>query len=215
VYPQVTGSRGVTNLAQACDEAAAAAGARIGFAPPQVEVATVGRLGLEHLVVFAQHCDALAPGSGTGWTTPEAIKAAGAVGSILNHAEHKISHGEVGATVERLRALGLSSLVCADGDAEVRALAALTPTYLAIEPPELIGGAVSVTSADPAVIERNAVAIRRAAPLTLSLCGAGIKTARDVSRAIELGCHGVLLASGVVKSRRPRAVLDDLCSGLP
>lgn len=215
VYPQATGPRGAVSLAQACEEAGAAAGVSIGLAPPMVELAAVGRMALPHVVVFAQHCDSLAPGSGTGWTTPEAVHGAGAVGAILNHAEHKIPHGDVGAAVERLRALDLWSLVCADGDAEVQALAALTPTFVAVEPPELIGGDVSVTSADPAIVERNAATIRRAAPGTLALCGAGIKTARDVSRAIELGCHGVLLASGVVKTKRPRAALDDLVSGLP
>lgn len=215
VYEQVTGSRGVQALARSCDMAAEQAGTIVGLAPPQIELATAAGLGLEHVHVFAQHCDYLVPGSGTGWTTPEAVRATGAVGSILNHAEHKIPHGDVGATVERLRALDMQSLVCADGDAEVEALASLEPTYLAVEPPELIGGDVSVTTADPAIIERNAAAIRASAPATLALCGAGIKTGRDVAKAIELGCHGVLLASGVVKHTDPLAALEDLCSGLP
>ena len=33
------------------------------------------------------------------------------------------------------------------------------------------------------------------------LCGAGIVTSDDVERAIELGSHGILVASGIVKSR--------------
>ncbi|RLI89173.1 MAG: triose-phosphate isomerase, partial [Candidatus Altiarchaeales archaeon] len=36
----------------------------------------------------------------------------------------------------------------------------------------------------------------------------------DVKRALELGTHGVLLASGVVKAKNPKEVLLDLISGL-
>jgi len=46
------------------------------------------------------------------------------------------------------------------------------------------------------------------------LCGAGISTGEDVKAAIGLGTEGVLLASGVVKSADPKAVLLDLVSGI-
>lgn len=214
VYEQVTG-RSAGKMALACQEAAKAAGVTIGYAPPMVELAAVGRMDLPDVAVFSQHSDYLAPGSGTGWTTPEAIKGAGAHGSLINHAEHKIPHGEVGAAVERLRALGLESLVCADGDDEVEALSPIEPTYIAVEPPGLIGGDISVTSADPGIVESAAAKIRELSPETLPLCGAGVKTGKDVEKAIELGAHGVLLASGVIKHADPVGALADLCSGLP
>jgi triosephosphate isomerase len=44
------------------------------------------------------------------------------------------------------------------------------------------------------------------------LCGAGIKSGLDVSKAIELGVSGVLLASGVTKSSNPKEALEDLVS---
>jgi len=44
------------------------------------------------------------------------------------------------------------------------------------------------------------------------LCGAGVKTGKDVKRALELGAVGVLLASGVVKSKDPKKALQDLVS---
>lgn len=215
VYEQVTGDR-VRSLALACQEAAEESGLAVGLAPPQVELAAVGRdAALDRVTVFAQHCDRLVPGSGTGWTTPEAVRGAGAAGSLLNHAEHKIPHGEVGSTVERLRALDLQTLVCADSLDETQALAALAPDMLAIEPPELIGGDVSVTSADPAIVADAAEAVRRASPKTKPLCGAGVKSGDDVARAVELGAHGVLLASGVVKHDQPKQALLDLIAGLP
>jgi len=46
------------------------------------------------------------------------------------------------------------------------------------------------------------------------LCGAGVKTGSDVYTALQLGADGVLLASGVVKSKDPRATLEDLISKL-
>lgn len=214
VYPQVTGSAGALGLAAVCQEVGVEAGITIGLAPPQLELGLLGDHDFPNVQLFAQHTDALQPGSGTGWVTPEAVKATGATGSLLNHAEHKIDHGLVAATVERLHGLGLDTLVCADGDAEVAALAPLHPTYIAVEPPELIGGDLSVTSADPAIVERNAAAIRELSPNCLPLCGAGVKTGRDVQKAIELGAHGVLLASGVVKHEKPLAALRDLVSGL-
>ena len=42
---------------------------------------------------------------------------------------------------------------------------------------------------------------KKARNSTKLLCGAGIVTAEDVERAIELGSHGILVASGIVKSR--------------
>ena len=46
------------------------------------------------------------------------------------------------------------------------------------------------------------------------LCGAGVKNGKDVSKAIELGADGVLIASGVVKAADWHAALSDLAAGL-
>jgi triosephosphate isomerase len=46
------------------------------------------------------------------------------------------------------------------------------------------------------------------------LCGAGVTTAKDVSKALELGSEGVLVASGVVKNKDPRAVLEDMAGAM-
>ena len=88
----------------------------------------------------------------------------------------------------------------------------LVPNYVAVEPPELIGGDVSVTSADPQIVSDTASAVREASEEVMVLCGAGIKSGLDVSRAIELGVSGVLLASGVTKSSNPKEALEDLVS---
>jgi triosephosphate isomerase (TIM) len=219
VYPQVTGRDRVLRLAEACQVAGEAADTRIGLAPPHLELSALAaaarEAGWNHVALYAQHTDPLVPGSGTGWVTAEAVQATGAVGSLLNHAEHKVPHSEVAATLERLHALGLETVVCADSMDETRALAPLQPTYLAVEPPALIGGDVSVTRADPAIVQDAAAAVLELAPTTLPFCGAGVKDGRDVAAAIRLGAYGVLLASGVVKADDPLAVLRDLSTGLP
>lgn len=216
VYPSLNDLAGMRSLVEACQTAADEAGTTIGLAPPQyfLGACAAHAEAAPRVALFGQHVDAIEPGSGTGWTTVEQLAGLGATGSLLNHAEHKIDHGVVGDSVGRLRHVGLQSLVCSDSDEETEALAPLRPTYLAVEPPELIGGDVSVTSADPRIVSGTAERVAKLSPATLTLCGAGVKTGKDVHAALELGAHGVLLASGVVKAADPLAALRDLCSGL-
>lgn len=213
-YLEVTGATGSLRLARACVRAAEATGASIALAPPLAELAALARHRSIDIPLYGQHCDPREPGAATGWVTAEALAACGATGSIVNHAEHKLPHADVERIVSRLSAAGLASLVCADSLAEARALAAFKPTMLAVEPPELIGGDVSVTSADPAIVSDAVKAVRKVAPKTLVLCGAGVKTGADVAAALRLGAHGVLLASGVVKAKDPLAALKDLAAPL-
>ena len=212
-YAEVTGAENALRLARACAKTSKATKASIALAAPLAELATLARKRLD-LPLYAQHVDAKAPGAATGWVTVEAIAGAGAVGSILNHAEHKIPHDQVAATVERLHASGLVSLLCADSIAEAETLAALKPRMLAIEPPQLIGGDISVTTADPSIVSDAVKAVRKVSSRTKVLCGAGVKTGADVRMALKLGAYGVLLASGVVKAKDPAAALKDLASGL-
>ena len=83
---------------------------------------------------------------------------------------------------------------------------------IAVEPPGLIGGDVSVTTADPAIVSGTVDAVIAVDPEIAVYCGAGVKTGDDVRTAMDLGAHGVLLASGVVKAKDPEAVLRDLIS---
>jgi triosephosphate isomerase len=85
---------------------------------------------------------------------------------------------------------------------------------VAVEPPELIGGTVSVTTADPMVVSAAVKAVKDLAPDVRVLCGAGVKTGKDVRRALELGADGVLLASGVAAVAEPEKALLDLLEGL-
>jgi triosephosphate isomerase len=101
---------------------------------------------------------------------------------------------------------------CAANVEEAKALAALGPTFIAVEPPELIGGDISVTSADPSIVSDTVAAVKSVNPNVRILCGAGVKNGEDVAMAIKLGAEGVLLASGVTKANDVDSVLSDLVS---
>jgi triosephosphate isomerase len=109
--------------------------------------------------------------------------------------------------------VGLFTVVCAESLDRARAIlgfAAISqPDLIALEPPELIGGDISVSTAQPELISA-AVEVVGAGRL---LVGAGVKNGMDVAIALRLGASGVLLASGVTKAADPKKVLEDLTSG--
>ena len=165
------------------------------------------------LEVWSQHLDPIGWGSNTGWLHPETAIAHGASGTIINHAEHKVSLEHVAAIIDQLPD-GFPVCACAADLDEARSLAALSPTFIAVEPPELIGGDISVTTADPEIVSGTASAVKAVNPKVRVLCGAGVKNGADVAAALALGTEGVLLASGVTKADDSAAVLADLVSQL-
>ncbi len=211
VYPEVLGKRG-WELARMAAAVAEDTGASIVIAPPLSDVAHVAKI--VTIPVFGQHADTAESGAHTGWLPPESLLEAGAAGTLLNHSERKIPHKNVAALIPRCEELGLEVIACADDLKEAEALARLAPDYIAIEPPELIGGDVSVTTAKPEVVSGAVDAIHRIDPEIGVLCGAGVKDRKDVRKALELGTVGVLLASGVVKAKNPEKALRDLVRGL-
>ncbi len=160
-----------------------------------------------NLTVFAQHVDAAGFGSFTGKVPPELIKKIGATGTILNHSEYRLN--ELEAAVKKSKEFGLKVIICAETVDEGVELAKLNPDFIAIEPPELIGGNVSVSTANPEIIRD---AVKRIGKGKV-IIGAGIKNAEDVRIAKKLGASGVLLASGITKASDPKKVLRDLADG--
>lgn len=168
---------------------------------------------IDGLEVWSQHLDPVGQGSHTGWLEPETAIARGATGTIINHAEHKVSLDHVRDLMAMLPE-GFPVCACAADVTEARALAKIGPTFIAVEPPELIGGDISVTTADPTIVSDTVAAVKEVNPNVRVLCGAGVKNGQDVATAIALGAEGVLLASGVTKANNPQAVLEDLVSRL-
>lgn len=210
-YQEASGREALA-LAELCDAIAEETGASIVVAPPLLDLAIVAqKVGIP---VFAQHLDSVPSGNTTGHITVENAKASGAKGTLVNHSEHRIKVAEIHEIIERSRSSSLSTIVCTNNLGVSKACAAMDPDFVAIEPPELIGGDISVTTANPKIVSDTVEAIRNTSARVGVLCGAGVKNGRDVAKAIELGANGVLLASGVVKAKDRRAVLLNLVSGL-
>ena len=165
------------------------------------------------LEVWTQHLDPVGFGSNTGWLQPDNAIENGAKGTIINHAEHKSEHSIIEKLIQTLPG-DFSVCACAIDVNEAQSLAKMNPTFIAVEPPELIGGDISVTSADPAIVQDTVKAVQDINPNVRVLCGAGVKDGNDVRTAVELGAHGVLLASGVTKATDVDMVLKDLVNGL-
>jgi len=207
VYREVEGSNAL-EMAKACESVSRDTGVNIIACPPMTELAYVARN--VKIPVFSQNANPRAPGSSTGWVTPSMIRAAGAAGTLINHSEHKVPIRDIGETVELCKGVELTTIVCADTSASAVQVAAFRPDFIAVEPPELIGGDISVTAANPDIIERTVSSVKAVNKHISVLCGAGIKTGEDVKNALELGADGVLLASGVVKAKDPVSALRDL-----
>jgi triosephosphate isomerase len=104
--------------------------------------------------------------------------------------------------------------VCAKDVPEAVKLAQYNPTAIAVEPPELIGSGISVSSARPEIVSESVAAIKKVSPGTLALVGAGVSNANDVATSLKLGAEGVLLASAFVKAKDPEAWLRDVAKEL-
>ncbi|MBW3011771.1 triose-phosphate isomerase [Candidatus Woesearchaeota archaeon] len=210
-YEQATGENAVA-LAKLAEKVANEVGVEIIVA---VQAADLFRVSSAvSIPVFVQHMDAVNYDSNTGWILPEDVKQNGGSGALINHSEHRLNVDVIEKTVNRAKELGLRTCVCAN-DADVgAALAAFKPEFVAVEPPELIGGDISVSTADPGLVKESVSKIYDVNKEEKVLVGAGVKTKDDVLKCVELGAQGVLVASGITKSQNPEQAIRDLAEGL-
>lgn len=208
LYEQATGDEAL-KLAKIHEQVAKETGASIGIAVNHLDLARVASE--VDLPVFAQHIDPISYGSGTGMILPHLVKEYGVFGTLLNHSEHPMEDMKLRQAINLCREIGLFVVACADTPERGKEINKMGPDLVAVEPPELIGGDVSVAKGGPHIIE-NAVKMIGSTDV---LVGAGIKDADDVQIACSLGSQGVLLASGVTKAADPYVTLLDLVSGLP
>jgi len=198
-------------VATAARDVAAASDVRIAVSPQAADLSRVADTGAE---TWAQHVDPVGTGSHTGSTLAEAVADAGATGTLINHSERRLRLADVDGAIRAAARAGLETCVCANNPAQIRAAAALGPDSVAVEPPALIGGDVSVATADPGIVEDAVAAAADVDGSVAVYCGAGISSGADVETARELGASGILLASGVAKADDPRAALDALAEPL-
>nr|QNO54439.1 triosephosphate isomerase [Methanosarcinales archaeon ANME-1 ERB7] len=184
-------------------------GVRIVLCPPQLFLREAAERSSD---IFAQHVDSVSPGAFTGSIPAELLRVSKVKGSLVNHSEMRIGLEKVKAAVDSLHKVGLESLVCAESVNEGGEIASFSPTYIAVEPPELIGSGVSVSNAKPEIVTDSVSKIKDINPNIKVLCGAGVSNAEDVKKAVELGAEGVLLASAFVKAEDPKEFLKGLAS---
>lgn len=206
-YIEATGKRAV-QLAKIANQVSKDSGVTIAVAPQFTDLKSVTEA--VEIPVFSQHVDSIKPGAYTGHILAEAVKAAGASGTILNHSERRIKISEIEEALSLARISDLATLVCTDTPGVSAAVASLNPDMIAIEPPDLIGTGVAVSKARPELITNAIKRIRSVNNLVDILCGAGVSTPEDVLKALELGTRGVLVSSSVVKGLNPGQLLENM-----
>ena len=208
-YEAGTGQR-VVALTRVLEEVAHASQIKI---IPAVQAADIKEVvAATTLEVWVQKIDPVEFGANTGAIIPEAVFEDGAMGTFLNHSEARFaSFDELAKASDRAKEVGLKTLIFAKDIEELKDICSLAPNYVAYEPPELIGGTISVASARPEVIrEAHEVASAAGAPL---IVGAGVHSREDVKKSLELGAVGVAVASNIMKAEDPRQELMDLVEG--
>lgn len=198
----------VLALARHADAMSSRYGVQVILTPQYVDIPLLAGA-MKHALVFAQHMDSLGIGRGVGSVLPEAVKAAGAAGVLLNHAERKLSREEIRRTLQRADEVGLATMVCADDLDEAVAIARMGPNIIIAESPELIGVGKRAAQ-DQAAIAKINEAVWRVDPEIRVLHGAGISSGQDVYNIIAAGAQGTGSTSGIIKAPDPLAMTEEM-----
>ena len=177
---------------------------------PDTEIYNVAK-NVKRVHVYSQHMDSIPVGRGMGRTLPEAVKAAGAKGVMLNHAEHKLTIEEIAAAIQRADELGLATMVCADSIEEVKAIAKLGPNILVAEPSELIG---TGKPADKEYVDEVIKVIREINPDIKPFPSAGISKGEDCYNIIKAGAAASGCSSAIAKAANPLALAEEMISAV-
>ena len=200
-------------LAVEADRLAERLGVSIVFDPQAVDIPAVAAA-TRHLLVYAQHMDPAPPGRGVGGILAEAIRDAGAVGTLLNHSEKRLTLEDLAHAVARARETGLGTLVFADTPEEAAELARLGPDIVLAEPPSLIATRRSAGAVMSEFVEATVAAVRAIDPTILVMSGAGVNTPDDVARMVRLGLDGTGSSSGILKADDPVRVMREMLEAL-
>ncbi|HID47818.1 MAG TPA: triose-phosphate isomerase [Methanococcaceae archaeon] len=206
-YRESVGKRGL-EIAEIAEKVSEESGVPIGVCPQFLDLRMIRER--VDIPVYAQHFDPISPGSNTGSVLVDTLVDSGLNGSLLNHSEKRMILGDLERAIELARDHKLETIVCANNINVSKAVAVMEPDMLAIEPPELIGTGIPVSRANPEIVERTVKEVRAINRDIKILCGAGISKGEDVAAALELGAEGVLVASGVVKSRDIEGAIREL-----
>lgn len=163
----------------------------------------------EKVTTYAQHIDTFTQGAHTGYSIPKNLKSIGIKGTLISHSEHMLNLKEIKERIEICKELNIETCVCARNSTIAKKIAKFNPDFIAVEPKELIGGNISISTAKPELIKKSVKAVGNISLLV----GAGVKNSIDVRKSVELGAVGILVASGVIKAKNIELAIKDLISG--
>ncbi len=198
------------DMAKGLDKLAEKYGVDVVLDIPDTEIYNVARH-VKRVHVYSQHMDSIPIGRGMGRTLPEALKAAGAVGVMLNHAEHKLTLEEIEKAIKRADEVGLATMVCADSIEEVKAVAKLHPNILVAEPSELIG---TGKPADKAYVDEVIKVIREIDPEIKPFPSAGISKGEDCYNIIKAGASASGCSSAIAKAAEPLKLAEEMIAAV-
>ena len=209
-YEEISSAK-VVKLAKIIERISKKYKIKIALAPPHHLLTKITDFSIP---VLAQHVDNTRIGSTTGFLIPELLKTSKVAGSLINHSEHRIPSNDIKQLVARLQKLKMMTIVCVKNISEAQKFAKLNPTYIAIEPPDLIGSGKAVSKEKPELITKAVTAVKNANNSTKLLCGAGIVSGEDVEKAIQLGAKGILVASGIIKSKNWEKIIVEFSKAM-
>ncbi len=196
----------VLKLANAADKASKRYDIDVLFIAPYTELRRIAEQ-TERIIVLAPYMDTLYPGRGMADVLPEAVRAAGAKGVVVNHCERPMTLTAIRRTIERANELDLLTFACADTLAEAKAIAQFHPDIINPEPTELIG---TGKSSDMSFVHASIQSIKSIYSDILVEQAAGIVNGAQVYELIMAGAEAVGAASGVCASDDPCATLEDM-----
>ncbi|MBI2449120.1 triosephosphate isomerase [Candidatus Pacearchaeota archaeon] len=158
--------------------------------------------------VLSQHIDPIGHGRNTGYILPESVKEAGAIGTLINHSEHRMYFADIKSIVERCKELKMMSVVCVKNLWEAKRIMKLSPDVIAYEEPKLIAGRIPITSLT-GKIRKFIQSVRKRNSKIKVLCGAGISKPQDLEVALREGYDGVLISSAIVQAKNPALLIRE------
>ncbi|MDR1566392.1 MAG: triose-phosphate isomerase [Treponema sp.] len=196
----------VLKLARTADKAAEKYDIDVLFIAPYTEIRRVAE-NTRNLIVLAPYMDLIRPGRGMADVLPEALRAAGARGVVVNHCERPMSLTAIKKTIDRANELDMLSFACADTIAEARAIAQLHPDIINPEPAELIG---SGSASGMGYVLESIRAIKEIYPDILVEQAAGISSGEQVYKFIYAGSEAAGSCSGIINAPDPHALADEM-----
>ena len=198
----------VLEYAKAADAAAEKYDIDVLFITPAVEIRRIAE-NTKNLILLAPYMDTLRPGRGMADILPEALKAAGAKGVVVNHCEKPMSLPAIKKTIDRANEIDFLVFACADTIAEAKAIAQLHPDIINPEPTELIGGGSGSVS-DMGYVKQVIREIKKIDPNIMVEEAAGIINGKQVYDFIMAGSEAAGAASGIMNAEDPLSMIDEM-----